>query len=123
MFYLSSLSSAPKFIPSFYLSDKLIHGIEYAIFGALVFHAIKDSPRTADTTRKIVILSILIVIFYGISDEFHQSYVPSRDASFFDFVADVVGGSIGIFLTLAWKTRKRDKKLPLETLPEKEESA
>ncbi len=105
MFYLSSQSSAPKFLPSFYMSDKLLHGIEYAVFGALVFHALQDSPQPIERGGKVIILSILIVILYGISDEFHQSYVPNRDASVYDLIADVVGGGIGIYAMVLLKRR------------------
>jgi len=112
MFYFSSRSSLPKFLPSFYLSDKLMHGIEYAIFGALVFHAIQDSPKPPETGKKVIILSILLVILYGISDETHQYYVPNRDASFYDLIADVVGGCVGIFAALSLKNRwNRERRL------------
>jgi len=105
MFYLSSQSSLPGYLPSFYLSDKLMHGIEYFIFGGLVFHAIQDSPKTPGTVRKTVLISLLIVILYGISDETHQYFVPHRDASFYDFIADLVGGSLGIWLMFTMKKK------------------
>ncbi len=105
IFYLSSRPSLPKFLPNFYLSDKLFHGIEYAVFGALVFHAFQDSPKPPETGKKVIILSILLVILYAISDESHQAYVPNRDASFYDFIADVVGGCVGIYTMLIMKKK------------------
>ena len=103
MFYLSSQSSIPKFFPGFYLSDKLLHGIEYAIFGGLVFHALQDSPKTPETLKKTIVFSFLLVLLYGISDETHQYFVPKRDASFFDLIADLVGGGLGIWLMYSLK--------------------
>jgi len=97
MFYLSAQSSAPEFLPSFWLSDKFLHGLEYSIFGALIFHAIQSSPTRPETLMIRFILSLSIVLLYGISDEFHQSFVPYRDASSYDVLADVVGGTVGIF--------------------------
>jgi len=36
----------------------------------------------------------LTVILWGLSDEFHQSFVPGRDASGWDLLADAVGFAI-----------------------------
>jgi VanZ family protein len=38
---------------------------------------------------------------YGISDEFHQSFVPRRDASVFDVLMDSIGAAAGV-LFWAW---------------------
>ena len=35
-------------------------------------------------------------ILYGISDEFHQSFVPGRDASLFDVGVDMVGAVVAV---------------------------
>ncbi len=44
-------------------------------------------------------LAILLAFIYAITDEFHQSFVPGRNASVIDVVAfDGVGASIGLFL-------------------------
>ena len=42
-------------------------------------------------------LGVAIVMVYGLSDEFHQSFVPMRDASIYDVFADIIGGMLGIF--------------------------
>ena len=47
---------------------------------------------------------------YGISDETHQYFVPNRDASFFDFIADVVGGSVGIWLVFTMKKMRSPRE-------------
>ena len=43
---------------------------------------------------KIFLLVIIISIFYGITDEVHQFFVPGRNCGFFDLLLD----SIGIFM-------------------------
>jgi len=35
---------------------------------------------------------------YGVTDEFHQYYVPGRDCSGFDLLADTAGSAAGIFV-------------------------
>ncbi len=98
MFYLSSLSHLPRFLPTFFLADKLLHGGEYAAFSLLIFRAFELSPHRSQRLRSRILLTILIVTLYGISDEFHQSFVPYRDPSVFDLMADIVGGSLGIYI-------------------------
>ena len=43
-------------------------------------------------------LPALLTIAYGVSDEFHQMFVPTRDASIADVGSDAVGSLLGIVL-------------------------
>ena len=45
-----------------------------------------------------------LVFLYALSDEWHQSFVPSRTASFGDVMIDVLGGICGIFW-MVWYQR------------------
>jgi len=48
---------------------------------------------------------VLIVIFstlYGMSDEWHQSFVPGRDASAWDVLADTLGALIVSLALFRW---------------------
>lgn len=36
-------------------------------------------------------MSVLFCLLYAVSDEVHQMFVPNRDASKFDFIADAFG--------------------------------
>jgi len=50
---------------------------------------------------KNVALSVFLTIIFGLSDEFHQKFVPFRSASFFDVYVDSLAAIIsGLFL---WK--------------------
>lgn len=42
------------------------------------------------------LMALVICLVYAISDEWHQSFVPGREASLVDFGVDGVGGLIGI---------------------------
>lgn len=95
IFWLSSLSSAPG---ADYVWDKLLHTVGYAGLGFLAmraFHGGFTRPRPAPT-----LYAALTVILWGISDEFHQSFVPGRDSSALDVVADAVGFSLSVLLLL-----------------------
>lgn len=47
--------------------------------------------------KKSIILSVLIAVIYGALDEFHQSFVPSRNSS----IKDIYLNSFGILLASA----------------------
>jgi VanZ family protein len=86
VFWLSSLSVVPG---AHYFWDKLLHVVGYAVLGVLAlraFHGGFERLRSEPT-----LYAALAVILWGISDEFHQSFVPGRDASPLDVVADAVG--------------------------------
>ena len=86
VFWLSSLSQVPG---TNYAWDKLLHAVGYAALGVLAlraFHGGFEAPRAAPT-----LYAGLAVILWGVSDEYHQSFVPGRHASALDVVADAVG--------------------------------
>ena len=93
VFWLSSMSEVPG---ARYFWDKLLHTVGYAGLGVLAlraFHGGFDRPRPAPT-----VYAGLAVILWGISDEFHQSFVPGRDSSAWDVLADAVGFGCAVLL-------------------------
>jgi len=86
IYYLSSQSSVP--VPYvFDAQDKLIHATAYAVMAWLFW----QSWQGRFSRIYLLWLSVLFCSLYGISDEWHQSFVPGRDASVFDWVADTTG--------------------------------
>lgn len=51
--------------------------------------------RLAGVTWKRGIAAIVLATLYGVSDEFHQLFVPGRSADPYDVLADGVGATIG----------------------------
>jgi hypothetical protein len=78
----SSRSGAEVGLPAPY--DKAAHFFSFALLGFLFAKAF-NNPR----------IGFLIAALYGITDELHQSFVPLRDASFWDWVADALGAYFG----------------------------
>ena len=74
-------------IPKSYIFtlDKLLHIIEYFIFGTLLFFVFFSSSKTPD------VISLILGIFYSLIDELYQSTVIGRDASALDVLADIIG--------------------------------
>jgi len=101
IFYLSSQSwvGAPS---SFQINDKVAHLILYGVLGAaLAWGARGLGPRWS--------LSLAVLgILYALSDEWHQSFVPMRDPSAGDLLADAVGILLG-FLVASRILRKERK--------------
>ena len=91
IFIGSSLSSVPvpQLMP---YQDKLEHFVEYFILGIILFLNYKSRIKINK------IISMFILFSWPILDEFHQSFVPMRDASIFDAMADYVGMIVAILL-------------------------
>ena len=75
-------------------TDKLIHATEYAVLGALLLAVFRAQGVSA---RWLIPLAVLCGGLYGLTDEWHQSFVPGRDASLWDALADTVGSTLGAF--------------------------
>jgi VanZ family protein len=80
--------------------DKLIHATVWSVLGALLALA------AARPTLRAAALAILAAVLFGASDELHQSFVPGRDASVLDLVADTVGAAVGAF-AVTWYSARR----------------
>lgn len=101
IFFLSSLSSPSK-VPLPQMGDKVIHFIEYAFFGFLLFRAFGSGV----TPVRSLIFSFFLASLYGVGDELHQYFVPTRDADPMDVVADSTGGLIGGYAAYLIRTRR-----------------
>jgi VanZ family protein len=75
-----------------YLVRKAGHLGEYAIFGALVFRAIRADRR--GWNWRWALAAIAIAALYAASDEWHQSFEPSRTASVWDVLIDTTGATL-----------------------------
>lgn len=78
---------------------KIAHITEYAILTLLLIRALKEHRLKVS---QIIILSIVIAVFYAISDEYHQTFILGRHG----VPQDVLIDSLGIFL-MAWFNRKK----------------
>lgn len=90
--------------------DKLIHFIEYAIFGIFLMLAFTNM-RSVKVVRSAIVISLIVGICYAGTDEIHQWFVPGRNSSIFDFIADAVGVVIGVILYNRIKSTRSSKQL------------
>jgi VanZ family protein len=100
LFYLSSLSNLPS-VPGGFITDKHEHFSFYGILAALTLRALAKGQRR-NVTLLTVLGAILISSAYGVSDEFHQRFVPGREYDVLDMTADAIGSAVAACLVWAW---------------------
>jgi VanZ family protein len=99
IFYLSAQSHPDEKLPSFLklLGDKVLHAVEYAGLGGLCYRAFRWGMSGAPASQA-VWCAIVAASLYGATDEVHQLFVPFRESSWQDWVADVTGAGSGGFI-------------------------
>lgn len=96
IFFLSAQSHPEDQLPSFlfkHVSDKILHAGEYGILSLLCYRAFRWAAGPA-VAQQAVMLAIVTASFYGLTDEVHQSFVPLRESSWKDWLADTVGATL-----------------------------
>ena len=103
IFCLSSIPGgpAPAFLPPGW--DKVAHTVEYVPWGLLAARALRLT--VGSNSGKIWWFAALAGFMYGLTDEFHQGFVPGREVSIYDALADFVGSAIGAGLYLITKKK------------------
>lgn len=100
---LSHIPQPPMPDMGFSWQDKVWHLIAYTAFGATLGFAVRGwHPEYS--TKKVMGIVLVGTALFGVYDEFHQSFVPNRDASIADWVADSIGGMVSLFV-LPFATR------------------
>jgi VanZ family protein len=98
IFALSSIADTPA-LPSG--SDKDLHGLLYAGLGVLMVRALSGGWRRSVSLRT-ALATLVFCAAYGVSDEFHQWFVPPRQVEALDVLSDTIGGGLAAFGLYAW---------------------
>ena len=88
-----------------FVMRKLGHITEYGVLAMLLWRGLRRG-----THLKMSILFVLAWLAAGIfaaSDEFHQSFVPSRTASPIDVMIDICGALVGLAICWALSMRRK----------------
>lgn len=95
--FLFSSRPIPQQIPKIPGMDKIFHFIVYAALSSAIFGSI---IKGKNNYNKALFISIFLAVLYGLSDEFHQSFVPGRECSLLDLLADFLGAAFGAAISL-----------------------
>ncbi|MBM4172030.1 MAG: hypothetical protein FJ214_09205 [Ignavibacteria bacterium] len=90
----------------FEAQDKLEHFIAYFFLAILLFLTFHFQKRRNKLSKNALFFSIITIVIYAGFDEAHQLLIPGRYCDIFDFIFDVIGGVIGIFLTRLFFRKK-----------------
>jgi VanZ family protein len=86
---------------------KLGHLTEYAILAMLLWRALRSGTGWQMKMSILFLIAALACAIFAASDEFHQSFVPSRTSSPVDVMIDICGALVGLEICLAFARRKR----------------
>lgn len=81
---------------------KSAHVTEYGILALLVARALIGSSLSF-FSRGWFVIAVLMLIAIAASDEYHQSFVPSRTAAVTDVLIDISGGVVALSLLALWR--------------------
>ena len=94
----SAMSTSPGPSP---MPDWLQHGLAYFTLSAAAVRAFAGG-RWAGVTPGALAAGWLLATLYGVTDEWHQMYVPGRFSELRDWVADTVGALAAALAIGAW---------------------
>ncbi len=103
IYYLSAQSTLPG-PPQPLLDTLLKKGAHFGVYAALAFwwwralcSARRASPERL-SSGTVLALAFILTVLYAASDEFHQSFTPSRHPSPWDVLIDAAGAATALGL-------------------------
>jgi VanZ family protein len=112
MLVIFGFSSRPgDDLPSFggwdYFVKKGGHAVGYGLLALAYLRALP---------RRNYVLAWFLALLFSATDEFHQSFVPGRNASLIDvLVFDNLGAVVGLFTHARWSSRREQRERHIET--------
>ncbi|MCL6519176.1 MAG: VanZ family protein [Armatimonadetes bacterium] len=105
IFFLSSQPTLPS-PPGVFGKDKFEHILAYFGLGILVFRGSLLWPLLS--WPGIYTQTFGIIALYGITDEFHQRFVPGRRCELYDWIADIFGAALAVILIAFIRSYRRN---------------
>jgi VanZ family protein len=104
IFYLSHQSKLPD-VPS--LSGQITSVLgHFTVYFALAVLTWWGLGAFALSNRQRVAIAFAVAFLYGITDEWHQSFIPGRTPDWRDNLTDAFGAACGLLL-VTWVARSR----------------
>ncbi len=99
IFCASSLHGDEAVLPDFVMSDKLAHFCIYSLLGITLSMRSRWMQALSEKAPVFEAKWLwLLGWLFGLSDEFHQIFVPGRQAGMDDWIADALGVLFGWYM-------------------------
>ena len=110
IFYLSNQPDLPD-LPAG-LTGYTGHVLGYALLGTLILRALARA-EWGHVGGALAWRALLVSSAYGVTDEFHQSFVRSRTPDVLDWMADTAGAAFAVLLVMriALARRRRGRNV------------
>jgi VanZ family protein len=89
------------------LQHRVAHVLAYGLMGLLAWWTFAGRPRAW-------LIAIVVTSVFGMTDEFHQSFIPGRRAAVDDWLVDTFSAAVAIFLVA--QLRKTPLRAPIQML-------
>ncbi len=102
IFFFSSLPSneIPNLGPFDFSIKKLAHMLGYAFLAQAYLSGLgRENPRS-------ILFAWILTILYAMTDEYHQSFVPGRNARWLDVGIDSLGSVIGLLPSFIYRNSR-----------------
>ncbi|MCZ7601424.1 MAG: VanZ family protein [Melioribacteraceae bacterium] len=109
IFILTSLPD--KDLPSVNFDDKIKHFIAYFVLSFFLSLALNVQNKFKRMKESYIKFALLITLIYSTFDEIHQVFIPGRSAEFWDWLANMFGILLGVFLVKSLVERDKSKQL------------
>ncbi len=95
------------------LARKGVHFVAFGILAALVFRALSPQSTGGALAAATAWKAWGITTVYAVSDEIHQTFVPSRTGSPWDVVIDAIGAGFAVVALRTWCRWRVGKRPPV----------
>lgn len=103
IFYASSIPDPP--VPA-NVTDVSLHEAAYCGLTLLLIRALARGSWSGVTLTTLS-MAWLMAVAYGVTDEWHQSFVPNRHAELRDLGSDAIGALVATIVVGAWGIIRR----------------
>ncbi|MFA5125216.1 MAG: VanZ family protein [Patescibacteria group bacterium] len=97
--FIFCLSAQPSFPVNFTVNEYQIISswAHIALYVILAFLVVEAAVASGINRRQALVVALAVCAIYGASDEWHQFFVPGREASLNDWLLDTIAALLVVF--------------------------